>query len=92
MDFSWDIADIVLQHHERIDGTGYPFGLKADEILIEAKILAVADVFEAMSSHRPYRPSLGKDAAIKELCDHSGIKYDEKVVRACLTVVEKIDF
>jgi len=92
MDFSWDIADIVLQHHERIDGTGYPFGLKADEILIEAKILAVADVFEAMSSHRPYRPSLGKDAAIKELCDHSGTKYDEKVVRACLTVIKKIDF
>ena len=67
IDFSWPVANIVLQHHERINGSGYPKGLKGDDIMIEAKIIAVADVVEAMASHRPYRPSLGIDAALNTI-------------------------
>jgi len=73
-----------LQHHERIDGTGYPQGLKGEGIIIEARILAVADVVEAMSSHRPYRPGLGIDKALDEIKRGSGITYDVTVVNACL--------
>ncbi|MBN1412931.1 MAG: substrate-binding domain-containing protein [Spirochaetales bacterium] len=84
IDFPWPIADIVYQHHERLDGTGYPLLLKADAIRKEARILAVADVVEAMASHRPYRPALGIDAALKEIREKRGINYDSEVVDACL--------
>jgi len=82
--FPWPIADIVLQHHERLDGSGYPKGLKGDAILLEARILAVADVVESMVSHRPYRPALGIDAALAEIQAGSGTLYDPTVVGACL--------
>ena len=78
------IGEIVYQHHERVDGSGYPQGLKGEDILIEARILAVADVVEAMASHRPYRPSLGVDEAMAEIEKNSGIKYDGEVSRVCL--------
>ena len=87
IEFPWPVADMIRQHHERLDGSGYPQGLKGDEILLEARILAVADVFEAISSHRPYRPALGLDIAIAELRDHAGTRYDPAVVQACLDVV-----
>jgi PAS domain S-box-containing protein len=80
----WPLAEIVLQHHERMDGSGYPRGLKGEEILIEARILAVADVVEAMASHRPYRPALGLDAALEEIEKNRGILYDNTIVDACL--------
>lgn len=83
--FPWPIALVALQHHERLDGTGYPEGLSGDEIIPEARILAVADVFEAMSSHRPYRPALGSEAAIAELESGAGTRYDPRVVTAFLT-------
>src|SRR5208283_4086652 len=82
--FPWPIAQMILQHHERLDGSGYPQGLKADEILIESRILAVADVVEAMSSHRPYRPTLGIEAALEEIENNKGILYDDAVVDTCL--------
>ena len=82
IEFPWDIARIVLQHHERIDGSGYPQGLIGDDILLEAKILAVADVVEAMSSHRPYRPALGVGKALDELSSKKGKLYDPRVVDA----------
>jgi putative two-component system response regulator len=77
---------VILQHHERMDGSGYPLGLKGKDILLEAKILGVADVFEAMTSHRPYRPSLGIEKAYDELRQNSGILYDTNVVEACLRI------
>ncbi len=80
----WLLAEIVHQHHERINGSGYPRSLKGDEILIEARILSVADVVEAMASHRPYRPALGIDAALREIEKNKGILYDEAVADACL--------
>ncbi len=83
IEFPWPIADIVLQHHERLDGSGYPAGLKDGEILPEARILSVADVVEAMSSHRPYRPSFGIDKALEEIRLNSGIFYDPQAVTAC---------
>lgn len=79
----WPLADIVLQHHERIDGTGYPNHLAGSDILLEAKILAVADVVEAMSAMRPYREGLGIEAAMDEIHQNAGSKYDKKVVVAC---------
>jgi PAS domain S-box-containing protein len=81
---SWPLAEIVYQHHERLNGTGYPRNLKGDEILIEARILCVADVVEAMASHRPYRASLGIEAALEEVEKNKGILYDENVVNVCL--------
>lgn len=84
IDFPWPIAQIVYQHHERLDGSGYPNGLKGDEITLGARILAVADVLEAMSSHRPYRPSLGIEAALAEIENKKGILYDINTVDACL--------
>lgn len=81
--FPWPIADVVLQHHERMDGTGYPQGLSGEEIIPEARIMAVADVVEAMASHRPYRPALSIDVALGELQEHSE-RYDPEVVEACL--------
>jgi PAS domain S-box-containing protein/putative nucleotidyltransferase with HDIG domain len=82
--FPYPVAKIAYQHHERIDGSGYPQGLKGDEILIEARILAVADVMEAMASHRPYRPGLGIDAALNEIEKNRGTLYDKTVADACL--------
>ncbi len=90
IDFDWPIADMILQHHERWNGTGYPNGLKQDSILIEARIIGVADVFEAMATHRPYRASLGPDAALLELLSNRGILYDPNLVDACMHIV-KID-
>ncbi|MFH2140459.1 MAG: HD domain-containing phosphohydrolase [Pseudomonadota bacterium] len=84
IDFPWPIAQIVQQHHERVDGSGYPLGLKGDDILLEAKIISVADVVEAMSSHRPYRPGLGIEAALCELSQQRGVHFDPMVVDACL--------
>jgi PAS domain S-box-containing protein len=86
--FPWPIADIVLQHHERMDGSGYPQGLKGDQILLEARIMAVADVTEAMSSHRPYRPAHDIGAVIAELEKNSGSRYDKSVVDACLKLLQ----
>ena len=80
IDFPWDIAEIVLQHHEKIDGSGYPRGLIEQDICIEAKILTVADVVEAISSHRPYRPSLGIEYAIEEIERNKGKLYDSYVI------------
>jgi PAS domain S-box-containing protein len=80
----WPLAEIVYQHHERMDGSGYPRKLKGDEILLEARILAVADVVEAIASHRPYRPSLGLVAALEEINKNKGILYDDTVADACL--------
>jgi PAS domain S-box-containing protein/putative nucleotidyltransferase with HDIG domain len=82
--FPWPVAQMVLQHHERMDGSGYPQGLKGEAILLEARILAVADVVEAMSSHRPYRPGLNIEAALDEIERNKGVKYDTNVVDACL--------
>lgn len=84
IDFPWPVPKIILQHHERIDGSGYPQGLKNGDILMEAKILSVADVVEAMASHRPYRPALGVDKALKEISEKKGILYASEAVEACL--------
>ena len=89
IDFPWPIAQMVLQHHERIDGSGYPQGLAGDDILRESKILGVADVVEAMASHRPYRPALGLDAALKEVADHKGSLYDPDVVDICIRIFKE---
>jgi len=80
----WPLAQIVYQHHERMDGYGYPRNLKGDEIILEARIMAVADVVEAMASHRPYRPALGIEDALEDIEKNKGVLYDEKVVDACL--------
>jgi putative nucleotidyltransferase with HDIG domain len=92
--FPWPIAQIVLQHHERLDGTGYPKGLVGADILLEAKIITVADVVEAIASHRPYRPSLGIDVALGEIEKHSGKFYDEQIVDLCVDLFKngKFDF
>jgi PAS domain S-box-containing protein len=92
VEFPWPIADIVLQHHERLDGSGYPAGLKGDAILLEARIITVADVVEAMSSHRPYRPSHGIDKALEEISSHKGSLYDPAVVEACLRLFKEKGF
>jgi PAS domain S-box-containing protein/putative nucleotidyltransferase with HDIG domain len=84
--FPWPLALTVLQHHERLDGSGYPFGLEGDDIILEARVLAVADVVEAISSHRPYRPALGVDAALEEISLHRSTKFDPQVVEACLDI------
>jgi PAS domain S-box-containing protein len=84
VEFPWPVAQIVLQHHERLDGSGYPQGLSGEEILLEARILAVADVVEAMASHRPYRAAHGIDEALEEISQNRGILYDPEVVDACL--------
>jgi HD-GYP domain-containing protein (c-di-GMP phosphodiesterase class II) len=92
IEFSWPIAQTILQHHERMDGSGYPFGLFAEDILEEARILAVADVVEAMSSHRPYRPAFGMDKALEEISKGKGVLYDPKVVDVCLNLFLKKKF
>jgi len=90
--FPWPVAQIALQHHERIDGTGYPQGLKGEEICLEARIVAVADVVEAMSNHRPYRPSLGIDAALEEIETHRGQWFEPAAVDACLKLFREKKF
>ncbi|HRS83947.1 MAG TPA: PAS domain S-box protein, partial [Smithellaceae bacterium] len=90
--FPWPIARIVLEHHEKMDGSGYPQHLKGDELLPESKILTVADVVEAMASHRPYRPSLSLQAALEEITRNRGILYDTDAVAACLTLFEEKRF
>ncbi len=92
IEFQWPVADIVLQHHERLNGSGYPSGLTGDKILVEARILAVADVVEAMSSHRPYRPAVGKDKALEEIARNEGKLYDPVVVKACLAAFNEKGF
>jgi PAS domain S-box-containing protein/putative nucleotidyltransferase with HDIG domain len=92
IEFPWPIAQIVLQHHERINGSGYPNALKNGEILLEAKILAVADVVEAMSSHRPYRPSFGLDKALEEIQLNRGRLYEPEVVDSCLRLFKEKRF
>ena len=92
IEFTWPIADIVYQHHERIDGSGYPRGLKGDEIMTQAKIIAVADVVEAMASHRPYRAAIGIEGALEELTENRGISYDPDAVDACLKLFREKGF
>ena len=92
IDFPWPIAEIIVQHHERIDGSGYPQGLRGEVILLEARILAAADVVEAIASHRPYRPALGIEAALEELEQKKGILYDPDVVKACLALFREKGF
>ena len=82
--FPWPVAEVALQHHERMDGSGYPQGLKGEAILLEARIMAVADVVEAMSSHRPYRPGLGIEAALAQIERGRGSAYDADIVDVCL--------
>jgi PAS domain S-box-containing protein/putative nucleotidyltransferase with HDIG domain len=86
VEFPWPVAKIVLQHHERMDGSGYPQGLSGDEIMLEARILAVADIVEAIASHRPYRPARGAGDALEEILHNKGTMYDPEVVDACLRV------
>lgn len=85
--FPWPVADIAHQHHERLDGLGYPQGLKGDAICLEARIVAVADVVEAMAMHRPYRPAVGVDAALAEIEKGKGRRYDPQAVDACLKLL-----
>ena len=82
--FPWPVAEVALQHHERMDGSGYPQCLKGDEILLEARVMAVADVIEAMASHRPYRAALGLARALEEITRGRATRYDGAVVDACL--------
>ncbi|MBK7471237.1 MAG: PAS domain S-box protein [Betaproteobacteria bacterium] len=92
VEFPWPVAQVALQHHERIDGSGYPQGLKGDAILLEARIMAVADVVEAMSSHRPYRAGLGIEKALAEIERGRGTAYDADVANACLTLFRERNF
>ncbi|HQT26759.1 MAG TPA: HD-GYP domain-containing protein [Burkholderiales bacterium] len=92
IDFPWPIAKIVLQHHERLDGSGYPGGLSGDDILLEARILSVADVVESMTSHRPYRPGLGLGAALDEIEKGRGSRYDPEAVDSCLRLFREHRF
>jgi len=92
IDFPWPICGIVSQHHERLDGTGYPDGLTCEGICLEAKILAVADVVDAMASHRPYRPALGMNVALDEVIKNKGTKYDMDAVDACVRLVNEKGF
>ena len=92
VEFPWPVAQIVLQHHERLDSSGYPQGLSGEEILLEARILAVADVVEAMASHRPYRPTRGIDKALEEISQNRGALYDPEVVDVCLELFTEKGF
>lgn len=92
IDFPWPIAQIILQHHERMNGSGYPKGLKGEDILIETRILSVADIVEAIASHRPYRPAMGIDKALEEIKENKSILYDPAVVNACLKVFKEKGF
>lgn len=92
VEFTWPVAAMVPQHHERIDGSGYPKGMQGDSICLEARILAVADVVEAMASHRPYRPGLGLDLALKEIQTNRGRYYDAEVADACASLFHETGF
>ena len=92
INFPWPVAEIVLQHQERINGSGYPNGLKGNKILIEARIISVADVVEAIASHRPYRPSLGLEYALNEIASKKGILYDVEVAEVCLDLFKNKEF
>ena len=92
IDFPWPIAQFVLQHHERMDGSGYPNGLAGDHILLESRIIAIADVVESMSSHRPYRPSLGIDAALREILAKKETLFDPLAVDMCLRLFAEKNF
>ncbi len=92
MEWPWPVATVALQHHERLDGSGYPNGLSGDQIILEARIMAVAYVVEAMSSHRPYRASLGIDRALAEIENGSGVLYDASAVNACLNLFRNKGF
>lgn len=92
LEFPWPIAKMVLQHHEKFDGSGYPRGLSGEEILIEARIITVADVVEAMASHRPYRPSKGIKKALAEIVKNKGIHYDPDIVDACIKIFKQKKF
>lgn len=92
IDFPWPVGRIVLQHHERMDGSGYPQGLRGEEILLEARILSVADVVETIESHRPYRPGLGREEALEEVARHRGRLYDAAVVDACLRLFREKNY
>ena len=92
IDFPWPVDKIVLQHHEKFDGSGYPQGLSGTDILLASRILCVADVVETMETHRPYRPSLGRDAALEEIIKNRGILYDPDVVDACLRLFRETGF
>jgi len=92
IEFPWPIAQMIFQHHERMNGSGYPQGLSGEEIILEARILAVADVVEAMASHRPYRPARGIDEALEEISQNKGILYNLKVVDACLRLFTEKGF
>ncbi|MFB3883587.1 MAG: HD domain-containing phosphohydrolase [Thermodesulfobacteriota bacterium] len=92
IDFPWPVAQAVLQHHERMNGSGYPQGLSGTDIILEARILAVADVVEAMASHRPYRPALGIEKALSEVTQKRGVEYDPQVVDACLALLKEKGF
>jgi HD-GYP domain-containing protein (c-di-GMP phosphodiesterase class II) len=87
--FAWPIAEIVRQHHEKLDGTGYPRGLKADEILLDAKILAVADIVDAMASNRPYRAGIPMDDVLKEIEKQAGTLLDAESVRICAGLIRE---
>ena len=90
--FPWPIAEIVLQHHERLNGSGYPQGLAGDDILMAARIIGVADVVETMASHRPYRPSMGIDKALEEITQNKGVLYEPLIVDACLKIFNTKEF
>lgn len=92
IEFPWPVADMVHQHHERLDGSGYPLGLKGDEIILEAKVLTVADVVEAITSHRPYRPGLDLDVALNEIKNNRGKFYAPDVVDACVKIITEKNF
>ena len=92
VDSPWPIVEMVLQHHERLDGSGYPSGLNDKEIILEAKIIGVADIVEAISSHRPYRPGLGIVKALEEIIKNKGILYDQKVVDTCVKIFKEEKF
>ena len=92
IEFPWPVADIVHQHHERLDGSGYPQGLAGDAILLEARILAVADTVEAMASHRPYRPGKPLETALAEITNQQGKKYDADAVAACRALFREEGF
>jgi HD-GYP domain-containing protein (c-di-GMP phosphodiesterase class II) len=92
LEFPWPVAKAVLQHHERLDGSGYPGGLTSEELTVEAEILAVADVVESMASRRPYRDALGIERALEEISEKKGSLYNPLVVEACLRLFRERAF
>lgn len=92
IEFPWPVTQAILQHHERLDGSGYPDSLSGEDVILEARLLGVADVVEAMSSHRPYRPALGIDSALNEISQGRNVLYDSEVVDACLRLFRGEEF